>query len=93
MRCSVQKFVERTLSGLQPRPLRPLTLFASTSPKGRGLGSTANAAISPEALPFGGAGASAPERASLLPVKAPIPAAHGPQANSSKCSCPEWPLP
>ena len=40
-------------AGQLVRPLRPLTLVASTYPKGRGLGSMANAAVSPEARPSG----------------------------------------
>ena len=37
----------------RPRPLRLLTAFASTSPKGRGLGKEMNLRGLPRALPLG----------------------------------------
>ena len=39
--------------GQRARPLRLLTAFASTSPKGRGLGSTAKFPVLPRAPPLG----------------------------------------
>ena len=54
-------------AGKQPRPLRLLTTFASTSPKGRGLGKEMKFAWTAKGSPLGGAGAIAPERARPLP--------------------------
>ena len=59
--------------GKRPRPLRLLTTFASTSPKGRGLGKEMKFAWTAKGSPFGRAGALAPERARVLPTKAHIP--------------------
>ena len=39
--------------GQHPRPLRLLTLFASTSPKGRGLGKEMKFAWTAKGSPFG----------------------------------------
>ena len=43
-------------AGKQPRPLRLLTTFASTSPKGRGLGKEMKFAWTAKGSPFGRAG-------------------------------------
>ena len=55
---------------LNCRPLRLLTLFASTSPKGRDLGKKMNFAWTAKGSPFGGAAEqSEAERASLFAEK------------------------
>ena len=89
MRCSVQKFVERT------QTLSVSSLCSSPAPpRGELYLVAANFSALPKSSPFGRAGAAlAVTERVHFPVKAPIPAAHGPQANSSKCSCPERPPP
>ena len=52
--------------GQRARPLRLLTAFASTSPKGRGLGKEMKLVWTAKGSPFGRAGAKAPERARSL---------------------------
>ena len=44
--------------GQHPRPLRLLTVFAATSPKGRGLGKEMKFAWTAKGSPFGRAGKS-----------------------------------